>query len=70
MNGVLWVLKSTETKLTSKTQRGINSLVEIHLYPKSKGEGIREMKIKISTINSGKFSITVHKGKGSREITE
>lgn len=41
--GVLWVLKSTETKLTSKTQREINSLVEIHLYPKSKGEGMREM---------------------------
>lgn len=42
--GVLWVLKSTETKLTSKTQGGgIDSLVEIHLYPKSKGDGMREM---------------------------
>lgn len=43
MNGVLWVLKSTETKLTSKAQRGINSLVEMHLYPKSNGGSMRDM---------------------------
>lgn len=27
MNWVLWFLKSTETKLTSKAQRGVNSLI-------------------------------------------